>query len=79
MKIAYCLLGFMLGMLVTAILAHYGQARVPFQKDNQVAAGEWKIEMQTPPCDVHNLEVIWPKESGNPTTIECNLMPVPER
>jgi len=48
--------------------------------DNQVAAGEWKIELQTPPCDnVHNLQVIWPKHSGEPMTVECDSMPVPEK
>lgn len=48
--------------------------------DNQVAAGEWKIELQTPPCDsIHNLQVIWPAHSGEPATIECDLMPVGER
>lgn len=48
--------------------------------DRQVAAGEWKIEMQTPPCDsVHNLQVIWPQESGAPLTVECDQMPVGER
>jgi hypothetical protein len=47
--------------------------------DNQVAAGEWKIEVQTPPCDsAKNIQVIYPRESGSPITIECNLMPVPE-
>ena len=43
----------------------------------QYAAGEWKIEVQTPPCDsVHNVQVIYPKESGAPITIECDAMPV---
>ena len=46
----------------------------------QYAAGEWKVEVQTPPCDSYkNLEVIYPKESGAPIAIECNLMPVPTR
>lgn len=48
--------------------------------DAQVAAGEWKVEIQTPPCDnVHNLQVIWPKESGSPMTVECDSMPVVEK
>jgi len=48
--------------------------------DNQVAAGEWKIEVQTPPCDnPKNLQVIWAKESGAPLTIECDMMPVAEK
>jgi hypothetical protein len=52
----------------------------PWHTDPQVAAGEWKIEIQTPPCDsVHNLQVIWPKESGAPVTLECDQMPVPTR
>ena len=51
-----------------------------WHSDSQVAEGEWKIEMQTPPCDnVHNLQVIWPKESGYPMTIECDKMPVNQR
>jgi hypothetical protein len=45
--------------------------------DPQFAAGEWKIEIQTPPCE--NLQVIWPKESGAPLTVECDLMPVNTR
>jgi hypothetical protein len=48
--------------------------------DNQVAVGEWKIEIQTPPCDsVYNVQFIYPKESGSPITIECDLMPVPTK
>jgi hypothetical protein len=48
--------------------------------NSQVAAGEWKIEIQTPPCDSpKNLQVIWPKESGGPLTLECDLMPVAEK
>ena len=48
--------------------------------DNQIAAGEWKIEVQTPPCDSYkNIQVIYPKESGAPITIECDLMPVAEK
>ena len=46
--------------------------------DPQYAAGEWRIEVQTPPCDsVHNVQVIYPQESGAPLTIECDQMPVP--
>jgi hypothetical protein len=48
--------------------------------DLQAASGEWKIEIQHPPCDsIHNLEVIWPKDSDGPVSIECNQMPVAER
>jgi len=48
--------------------------------DSQVAAGEWKIEVQTPPCDdPKNLQVVWSPRSGEPTTIECDSMPVAER
>jgi hypothetical protein len=48
--------------------------------DSQVAAGEWKIEVQTPPCDdPKNLQVVWSPRSGEPTTIECGSMPVAER
>jgi hypothetical protein len=55
----------------------HGKAMV---SEPRMAAGEWKIEAQTPPCDsVHNLQVIYPKESGAPITIECDAMPVPSR
>lgn len=70
------------GAILTSIaLAAYGARRsASWHVDPQVAVGEWKIEMQTPPCDsVHNLQVIWPKESGAPLTIECNEMPVAEK
>jgi len=51
-----------------------------WKTDNQVAAGEWKIQVQTPPCEsFENIEVIYPKESGAPITIECNLMPTPTK
>lgn len=51
-----------------------------FHADNQMAVGEWKIELQTPPCDsAHNLQVIWPKESGAPMSVECDSMPVPAK
>lgn len=43
--------------------------------DSQVAAGEWKIEIQTPPCDSYkNIQVIYPAFPGAPMSIECNLM-----
>ena len=53
----------------------------PYTYEPQYAEGEWKIEVQTPPCDklpngAPNMEVIYPKESGAPITIECNAMPV---
>lgn len=49
-------------------------------EDPQVAAGEWKIEIQTPPCASYkNIEVIYPKASGLPMAIECNFMPVKTR
>lgn len=51
-----------------------------WHSDPQVAAGEWKIQVQTPPCDsVHNIQVIYPKESGAPITIECDQMTVAEK
>lgn len=54
--------------------------KAAWHTDPQFAAGEWKIEVQTPPCDsVHNVQVIYPKESGAPITIECDAMPVPTR
>ena len=56
----------------------------PFTYDPQYAAGEWKIEVHTPPCDklrngAPNMQVIFPKESGAPITIECDAMPVGTR
>lgn len=57
-----------------------GTLHTRFHADPQYAAGEWKIQVQTPPCDsVHNVQVIWPKESGAPITIECDQMPVPTK
>ena len=48
-----------------------------WHKDPQFAAGEWSIQVQTPPCDdVHNIQVIYPKHSGEPITIECDQMTV---
>jgi hypothetical protein len=65
-------------LLVAASMMAFAQSH-KWVTDNQVAAGEWKIELQTPPCDHKNLQVIWPKESGAPMTVECDLMPVGER
>jgi len=60
---------------VVLVCNHHGAVVEP-----QFAAGEWKIEVQTPPCDsVHNVQVIYPKESGAPITIECDAMPVKTR
>lgn len=54
-------------------IAFAGTAR-RWHTDPRMAAGEWKIEIQTPPCDNEkNLQVIWPKESGAPMTVECDL------
>lgn len=65
-------------ILAAVLLSLTGCSR--WVTDSQVAAGEWKIEIQTPPCDsVHNLQVIWPKESGTPLIVECDSMPVPEK
>jgi hypothetical protein len=66
-------LAFLAGLAVQSLYA-------PWHTDPQFAAGEWKIEVQTPPCDsVHNVQVIYPKESGAPITIECDSMPVPTK
>ena len=52
----------------------------PWHTDNQVAVGEWKISVQTPPCDsAKNIQVNYPAHSSEPLTIECDLMPVPEK
>lgn len=48
-------------------------------QDRQVAAGEWLIEVQTPPCDPKAIQVDYPAESGTPITIKCNSMPVAAR
>lgn len=57
-----------------------GQIPVVHAQDPQVAVGEWKIEIQTPPCDGQkNIQVIYPAESGAPMAIECDLMPVNAR
>lgn len=50
-----------------------------YSHDPQLAAGEWKIEIQTPPCDTKNLKIVWPKQSGYPATIECSNMEVGEK
>lgn len=63
-----------------AIIWRLTTTRPKAQKDPQFAAGEWKIEVQTPPCDaVHNIQVIYPQESGAPIAIECDDMPVATR
>lgn len=68
------------GMVGTIFAEQHIRKSTGWITDPEVAAGEWKIELQTPPCDsVHNMEVIWPKESGQPIAIECNQMPVAER
>lgn len=55
-------------------------AATHWHTDNRMAAGEWKIQVQTPPCDgAKNIQVIYPKESGAPISIECDLMPVAEK
>ena len=67
-------------MLLAAILLVMLAGCAKWHTDNQIAAGEWKIEVQTPPCDsAYNVQVIYPKESGAPITIECDLMPVPAK
>ena len=58
------------------------QAAAPaaWHTDSRFAAGEWKIEVQTPPCaGAKNLQVIFPKSAGAPLTIECDVMPVPTK
>lgn len=53
--------------------------------DAHVAAGEWKIEMQVPPCTVKNgkpnIEVNFKPNREDPAVIAvgCNEMPVPEK
>lgn len=65
------------GAFIAASLDKSAQRQ--WTKDNQVAAGEWKIEVQVPPCEEYkNIQVIYPTHEG-PITIECNLMPVKEK
>lgn len=70
-------------ILVSAALGMWGTHRLDTGKwttEPRMAEGEWRIELQTPPCDdVHNLQVIWPAHSGEPATIECDSMPVGEK
>lgn len=56
--------------------------------DSQTEEGTWKIELQTPPCglkqDIHgnntpDIEVVYPKNSGEPMSVECHSMPVGAR
>ena len=69
-----------LAISVAGLIIGWALAGCGGHKDNQVAAGEWKIEVQTPPCDSpKNLQVIWPKQSGYPLTIECDSLTVAER
>lgn len=61
-----------IGYAVEALLQ-----RSDWHNEPQLAAGEWSIELQHPPCDsVHNIEVIFPKDGDSPIKIECNQMPV---
>lgn len=70
--------GNMRSLALLALLAISGGPK--WHTDNRMAAGEWKIEVQTPPCDsAKNIQVIYPKESGYPITIECDSMPVAEK
>ena len=63
-----------------AIALYSNHIKRPWHVDSQVAAGEWKIELQTPPCgNSENLQVIWPAKSGYPITVECDSMPVAEK
>ena len=61
--------------------AHQNEAQAAgLVNDPELAEGEWSIEAQTPPCSsAHNIQVIYPKESGAPIKIECDRMPVAER
>ena len=67
--------------ILAALLSLTACHRSEFTPANpQYAAGEWRIEMQTPPCETgKNLQVVWPGEPGAPMTIECDLMPVAEK
>ena len=66
----------MIALVSLAVLSLAG-CKQHWAIDTQYAAGEWKIEVQTPPCDSYkNIRVIYPAQSGAPITIECDLMPV---
>jgi len=63
------------------------QARIPalWHTEPQLAAGEWKEEIQIPPCVVTNgrpnVEVNFTRDGDRivKATIECNKMPVGTR
>lgn len=62
------------------LMIHDANHVTKYHYDNRVAAGEWHIEVQTPPCDgVGNIQVIYPQQSGYPIEIECDQMPVGEK
>jgi hypothetical protein len=66
-------------MLLASMLLVLSTGCAKWRTDDRIAGGEWKVEVQTPPCDsVHNIQVIYPQESGYPITIECDSMPVAE-
>jgi hypothetical protein len=73
----------LLVLFITAGVAsiHNPQPK-PFSYDPQVAAGEWKIEVQEDlPCAVDKdgkpyMQVILPVHRGEPVSIECTEMPV---
>jgi hypothetical protein len=77
MKIIF---GLALGIVLGTFATLWQHPSHQWNTDAQVAAGEWKIEVQTPPCDsAKNIQVIYPVESGAPMTIECDSLPVAEK
>lgn len=65
---------------VTTLVFASAEARRTWHTDGQYAGGEWKIQVQTPPCDgAKNIQVLYPEQSGMPITIECDSMPVPTK
>lgn len=75
----FLFLGSIAALLLMGIFNWSNKFMDRYSHDPQLAAGEWKIEIQTPPCDTKNLRVIWPKQSGYPATIECSNMEVGEK
>ena len=81
MKLLSATIGFFfVGTSIGWFASQHAAHKAGWITDPQVAAGEWTIQLQTPPCDsVHNVQVILPEQPAGVLTVECNLLPVAER
>jgi hypothetical protein len=76
------IVGLFVTTAVTSTERHQSTAEKPFVTEPQLAAGEWKEEIQIPPCVVTNgrpnVEVNFTHDGDRivKATIECNEMPV---